>query len=318
MMERMMEISLIQIRCIKCGAPLQLKIDQFDKGQFVICKKVYCGAKFNLYGVYLSFYNSIPIAKEIVDAFASEIGTNYLVEALVDSDKEKIENFLNENRFQQLLRDIVFDTVIFGNSFIEKKLQGEKVVLQRINPETFTVKTSWRKGKGNAFIEGIEKLIQHLPKSREISKEDIIHFSSIHDPLGLSVYGLWFHIWYLLKYGRKYIDMGVGLWSSKLKSARSKVIAGSGVPLFKIDHTIKVHEFFQINAMTDFEWNVQRYRERIASIIEREIFPLALGRPFAFEDYPRFKFLLPTALLESHDGMIENERHPTRQKIAET
>ena len=290
MMERMMEISVIQIHCIKCGGPQQLKVDQFDKGQFVTCKKVYCGAKFNIYGVYLSFYNTIPIAKDIVNALTSEIGTNYLVEAFGDCDKEKIENYLNENRFRSLLKDIVFDTVIFGNSLIEKKPQGEKVVLQRIDPATISVKTLWQKRKGNVLIEGIEKFIQHFPKPREISKENIIHFSANHEPLGLSVYGFWFHTWYLLKYGRKYIDMRVSLLSNRLNWARNKVVIGSGVPLFKIDHRIKVPQFFQINAMTHFEWNVQRCRERIASTIEREIFPLALGRPFAFENYPRFKF----------------------------
>lgn len=276
-----MDISAIRIHCIKCNEPQQLKIDQFDKGQFNTCKE--CGAKFNVYGVYLSFYNEIPIAKKIVDALTTEIGVNYVVESSNASDKEKTEHFLKENQFQFLLNDIVFDTVIFGSSFIEKKPQGEKAILQRIDPTTIEVKTSWQSGGGVALIEGIEKLIQHLPKLREIGKENVIRFYAERSrgPLGFSVYGFWFHTWYLLKFAPN-----KSLW----KYARNEVVIGSGVPLFIIDTTIKVPAFFRIDAITLFNLRVQRRRKRIASTIEREIFPLALERPFAFKNYPHFKF----------------------------
>ena len=275
-----MDISLIRIHCIECEKPQKLKIDQFDKGHFTTCKE--CGANFNVYSVYVSFYNEIPTATQIVDALTTEIGVNYVIESPDTSDKEKIEHFLKENQFQPLLKSVVFDTVIFGNSFIEKKPQG--VLLQRIDPTTIEVKTSWQKGEGIVPFEGIEKLIQHIPKPREISKENIIHFSaepSLREPLGFSVYGFWFHTWYLLKYAPT---------EGLRKYARNMVVTGSGVPLFMIDPTIKVPQFFQTDAMAYFKRNVQRRRKRIALTIEREIFPLALERTFAFENYPHFQF----------------------------
>lgn len=277
-----MDISDIRIHCIKCEEPQQVKIDNFDKGQFITCKK--CGTTFNVFGVYLSFYNGLPIARKIVDALTSEIGVKYLVESPDPSDGEKIENFFKENQFHSLLKDIVFDTVIFGNSFVEKIPREEKIILQRIDPTMIEVETSWQKSGGFALIEGIKKLVQHHPKQREISRENIVHFSgepSSHEPLGFSVYGFWFHTWYLLKYAPD-----ESLW----KYARNGVVIGSGVPLFMIDSTIKVPQFFQMDAMTLFNLGVQKRRKRIARTIEREIFPLVLDRPFDFDNYPRFRF----------------------------
>ena len=265
-----MDISAIRIHCIKCNEPQQLKIDQFDKRQFTNCKE--CGAKFNVYGVYLSFYNEIPIAKQIVDALTTEIGVNYLVESPDASDKENIEYFLKENQFQSLLKDIVFDTVIFGNSFIEKKLQGEKVILQRIDPTTIEVETSWQKGEGKGFIIGIEKLIQHLPEHLDISNENLIHFYGgiPREPLGFSVYGFWFHTWYLLKFAPN-----KSLW----KYARNEVVIGSGVPLFIIDTTIKVPPFFRIDAMTLFNLVFKDAEKELHPQSKERFFHLSLNAP---------------------------------------
>ena len=278
----MSDIITCPIYCIKCNERRELKMDQFDKGQFLTCKK--CGTKFNVYGVYLSFYNELPVAKQIVDALTTEIGVNYLVESPDPFDEEKIKHFFEENQFNVLLKDVVFDAVIFGNSFVEKTRRREKTILRRIDPTTIEVKTSWQRGAGKGFTMGIEKLIQYFPKRRETRQENIIHFSggdSLGEPLGFSVYGFWFHVWSLLKFPPD---------KKSWEYARNEVVIGSGVPLFKIDTTIKVPLFLQIIPMTRFQMNVQRRRKRIARTIEREIFPLALGRPFEFEKYPRFKF----------------------------
>jgi hypothetical protein len=210
-----------------------------------------------------------------------EMGANYAMEGGQVSDIGKIETFFKKVKFDSLLKQIVFDTVVFGNSFVEKTSDG---FLQRIDPSTVEVSTSPSKGNGYAFVLEIDTLVQHVPEYREIKGSDVIHFSGEyggHDPLGISIYGFWFHIWRLLRFPPE---------KSLLEYARSSVVIGSGVPIFKIDASMKVPDFFENNAFTLFKVNVELRRRRIARTVEREVFPIALGRPYKYDDYPYFKF----------------------------
>lgn len=271
---------VIHVKCVKCGTFQKSEIDELKYGQFMICKK--CKESFNIYSVYSKIYCEYPIAKEIVEAYVAELGTNYHVETTNSTEKEKIELFMKKRDFETLLDSVIFDTVVFGNSFVEKENENK---FRRIDPTTIEIKIELKQVNGfRALTPRIEKLVQRIPEYREIKGRNIIHFSggdeSGHEPLGASVYGFWLHTWYSLDADD----------ANLRDSARNQIVIGSGIPLFKIDSTIKVPEFFQCRPMTLFQMNVEMRREKIASVVEREIFPLVVDRPFKDEGYPRFKF----------------------------
>lgn len=292
-----MDISMLKVHCINCDNETSVKRDDFDKGQFVKCAK--CGEIFNLYGVYWTFYEDIPLCKKIVDIITEAIGNKYQIQSGNKNDMENIEVVLKANGFPELLRQIVFDSTLFGDSFFEIKGKGVNIRLERLDPKAIEVKTGWHPGPRRAYHEIIDKIVEHVPEKREISRDDLLHFRSpehLHDPLGFSVCGLWLTSWYIVKYApQALINMafrGVDIASMKrfAEMTESGIIAASGLPFFMVSPKIRLHPQFVALEKRRFQTHLKWRKEDIATTMERNFFPLILEKPFESKKFPEFIF----------------------------
>ena len=293
-----MSLGYFDIFCIDCDEPMQIRDEEFDKGQFHSCLN--CGMQFNIFCVLNSFYESIPLARKIVDTYVSIVKSRYTVKGR-EEDLEKIDEFLNMNSFEKLLDQIIHDTTLFGTCIIEKKEPDPLVKLEKLDMTTAEVVTDWKQGAGaRGFYEEIDRIILHQRQLNEIPSDNILVFTmdGIDKPLGFPILGFWFHHWYSLKFApqaminMKYLGRKWTLKTAKafIKYAEDSVILGSGIPRFILEKGGIPEEYrgVWIPVLTS---KINRHREKIANVVEEKIFPLALKRPYERKDYPEFVFL---------------------------
>lgn len=269
------------IYCIFCDNPKEVDIDQIKKGQFVTCEK--CGEMFNLFGIYDLIYNVIPLAKKIVDILTSAVYSKFHFLGK-ESDLQKIDQFSKASGFDSLLLDIVFDTVLYGNAFIEKAGRSEGFT-RIIDPKKIEIVTSWKqRPPRRSLSEEIDKLIQHIPTKREIHRSRIFHFvgENITEPIGTSVLGFWFNDWYRILIFKQ----------SQIKSFIESIVLGaSGVPHHLVFPKEKYTNAFKKRDLTTFQWVIRNRRRKIRRVIEREVLPVVLGRPYDRKETPKFEFI---------------------------
>jgi len=272
---------LITIYCINCDQPKRIEIDQIKKGQFVICEK--CDENFNLFGIYNFLYNSVSLAKNIVDILVLAVyGRSHFVGK--ETDLQIIDQFRKTSDFDSLLGDIVFDTILFGNAFIEK-VEEDEGLLKRIDPISIEIVTSWKqRPPRRSFSEEIDKLIQHIPTKKEIPRSNIFHFigENITEPIGTSVLGFWFDDWYRVVFFKE---------SPRKSFIESNVVGASGAPHHLIFPEERYSNAFKKRDLTTFQWVIKSRRRKIRKVIEREILPMVLERPFDRKETPKFEFI---------------------------
>jgi len=85
-------LGFFDIFCIDCDEPMQIRDEEFDKGQYHECPN--CKTRFNIFCVLNSFYENIPLARKIVDTYVSIVKLRYTVKGK-RKDREKIDEFFN-------------------------------------------------------------------------------------------------------------------------------------------------------------------------------------------------------------------------------
>jgi len=273
---------MTRIHCIFCDTARQVELDDIDQGQFVTCRK--CEQRFNVFGIYKFLYNGVTLARRVVDTLSSAVYVPFRFEGGKEKELDMVERFRKDIGLDSLLNDVVFDTVLYGNSFLEK-VDKEKGFLRRVDPTSMEVVTSWqRRPPWKSHSLEIEKLVEHLPAEREIHRSDLIHiaWNAISSPIGLSVLGFWFDDWYSVVFGKK----------SKLAEMKeSTIIGASGVPYYLI-HPEVAYRNRVVRKWEEklFSGRIRMRRNSISRVVGREILPLVLNRPFNRKDYPRLKF----------------------------
>ncbi len=88
----------LPIYCLDCNEALdKVEIGEIEYGQFITCPK--CTSRFNLWGLYLNFYENMPLAKKIADSITGAVlGDGYTVRGGKTGDLTKVDDFLNELR----------------------------------------------------------------------------------------------------------------------------------------------------------------------------------------------------------------------------
>ena len=267
---------MVIIYCISCDQKKEVDIDQLKKGKFFECER--CEANFNLYGVYDFFYRGIDLVKKIVDILTDAVYSGFYFKGN-ENDLERITQFQIICDFNSLLKDIVHDTILFGNSFIE--IVENECFLKRLDLTNIEIITSWKqKLPRRSFTEEIDKLIQQFPKRREIDRSKLFHFVGdiiLPETLGRSVLGFYFTTWYNIVFNKVSPIAGI---------QKSGIIGASGIPRGYLMPDIPVTTREQKGFLQHVMWR----RERISRVIDKEILPSVLGKPFDSISFPRIKF----------------------------
>lgn len=182
------------IYCPQCGKESSIpNSDELAKGQTLACEN--CGMRFNIFTVYKSLYEEVPIAKRIADVKITLARKNYRITGQ-DDDVQTVTEFLRRARFESIYSDIISDLVIYSNAFIER--QFEQATILRHDPATSYIMTEMV--PGNVVSEEVAYLI--TKSGREIRSGNLTHLAVnviLTPPFGESNYGYWFNDWQLLK-----------------------------------------------------------------------------------------------------------------------
>lgn len=150
--------------------------------QTVSCKS--CHEPFNLFTIYKTFYEEIPIAKQIADIWTKTIYKNYIVEGSNNDEAIAINRFLEQSNFHKMFPQIVLDCSVYGNSFIKHTDKDESIELTRIDPAFANVTT---------ITKGFDHLVKITTRGGDnIESDQLIHFTiDITDdpPFCDSIYG---------------------------------------------------------------------------------------------------------------------------------
>ena len=274
-----MSLGFFDIFCIDCDEPMQIRDEEFDKGQYHECPN--CKTRFNIFCVLNSFYENIPLARKIVDTYVSIVKLRYTVKGKRE-DREKIDEFFNANFFGKLVHEIIHDTTLFGTCIIEKKESDRYVKLEKLDMTTVEIVTAWKQeAQGHPFFEEIDKVILHQRRINEIPSDNIVvsTMDGIDKPLGFPILGFWFHDWYSLKFApqaminMKYLGRKWTLKTAKAftKYAEDSVIMRSGIPRFVLEKGGIPEEYrgVWISVLTS---KTNRHREKIVDVVEEKFF----------------------------------------------
>ena len=127
------------IRCPECGAAFSST--NVIGGDSVKCPK---GHRFNSFAIYRSFVQDLEFAARIVDYMTEAVFRDYTVLG-TEADRKAVDQAFERWNFWNLFRDVVKDTIIYGDSFL---VQNNHEGFDRIEPADadFTFKIGVRRG----------------------------------------------------------------------------------------------------------------------------------------------------------------------------
>ena len=261
------------------------------KGAYLRCQS--CNHEFNLYEFYQSLYEGIPLAKQLVDVSLKQVSSAFRLDGGETDLREQALSRLQSLGAQGIVERMTQDLLIFGNSFWRKQGSGSTPSLTQVNLQDYEMAIEWRQSRGQAYSEQITQLTQRRNGSTNLDVNDLIHLSynRISSPLGHSVYGLWGHMWYMVKTAPQALLNSSLLGGSKdveaIKDyARRQVIVGSGVPFFLVTGE-NVSDFQRRFLMQNFNFDSRMRREAVGRTIQYEIIPLLAGQEWDYDRFPK-------------------------------
>jgi hypothetical protein len=247
------------------------------KGQTLRCEK--CGTDFNIFTVYKSFYEDIPIAKKIADAMIALANKKYEVRGNAD-DVGIINDFFEKMNFDRLYDQVISDLIIYANAFVEK--DSEQVTIVRHDPATSILNTEL------ATRRNLREEVVYLTtkEGKTIPSGNLTHsaVNTFEPPFGESPYGQWFNDWYILKLSpnalinasilrnQGYVARRPEELSELKKAAEKRVILGAGLDPATFDETLPPNPYTRDLPLIDAE----HIQTQIVSLVERELFPFIL------------------------------------------
>ncbi len=285
----------MKVNCVSC--------DQQNWVDFVALKELHrvkcegCGTSFNLFSVYKSLYDTIPLCKGIVDISVEHAHGKYVVEAGNPTERGVIAETLESNHFLKNSEQILQDIIVLGNSFIQVVSDGE-ILLKRLDPSELDFNIDWiQEPPFRPLQQKIVEIKRYDDASEKYEIYDVLHFKAGtlgHDPFGQSVFGFWFTGWYFLR------DCSKNATLRELKKHRnlqwfrdfreSKVLAATAVPHKLIFPWMKIDSRVISIEQDRFQHYIERRRNEVSWRIERELFPRILKRKFEYENFPRLKW----------------------------
>ena len=285
-----------EVRCIDCNDVNPYNFQDFKKMNWMKCKK--CGQSFNLIGVWDSLYKQNDLCERIVEVATTHTNTNYKIDSTNKEETDKINDVFQNVNFSNIIRQIFFDLVIYGNSFFLIKGSGRKLTLNRLEPTKLKFKIDFvQEPPRKSYQEKIVEISDFSNASNLYDLNDIIHFKIKdmgYEPFGFSVLGMWFRDWYLLGQSKntEYLLMTKTFPDVKLKKfvdyIESIVVAAARIPLELIFSWITIKS----NSITymSFNGDIKTRRNEVKRTIERQLFPKILERQFNVENFPTLIF----------------------------
>jgi len=282
------------INCIKCDSENSVDYDVFKKLQFVKCGN--CGETFNLFGVYRSLYETVPLCKRMVDVAVDRTYAKYYVEASNPKEKNAIEETLGNNQFQKNLRQILHDQILFGNCFLQMIRGDGGLVLRQLEPTELDFSFDYvREPPFRGVSLEIVKMKKHSTPYTEYEISNVLHFKGGWgvESIGDSIFGFWFTTWYFLRdIIKKFplLDME-GERYKDLKEFRefkeSTVLGAAGIPYHLIFPWMQTDPTYDKIEDKRFQYDIEERRSLISRKIERKLFPVILNRNYEYENFPR-------------------------------
>lgn len=287
-----------KVNCVNCDYENIAEFDTLKNLRFIECKK--CGTSFNLFWVYQSLYKTIPLCEKMINVTVDHTYAIHKIDAAQPQEQENIEQTLEENRFQELLTEILHDMVLYGNSFIQIIPEDPTLKLQRLEPRELKFRIDWvQEPPRRSYQQKIVEIKRYDSPSIEYEVANCLHFKeglSLSEPIGHSVCGFWFTTWYLLRdICKKFplLDMQ-GEKYSNLKGFRdfeeSGVLAAAGIPHKLIFPWMRIKPNIMRMEQERFQHDIERRRKKISRLIERQLFPRILGRNYEYKNFPRLVF----------------------------
>jgi len=288
----------IKVNCINCDSENLFEFDVLSRLSFVRCKK--CNENFNLFGVYNSLYSTIPLCKKMVDVAVDYCYAQYSIEASLPQEKGKIERVLKENDFSELVRKLLYDMVLYGNSFVHMTSDSHKFNLNRLEPRELQFKIDWvQEPPFKSYGQKIVDIRRHDNPSVNYDVKDCLHFKGglgSTEPVGDSILGLWFGTWYFLRdipeavplldlQGSQYSDLK---WFRDFKE--SNVLGAAGIPHNLIFPWLQIQPRVLKIEQQRFQHDNERRRDEISWLLEHKAFPRIIGRDYQYDNFPRLVF----------------------------
>ena len=174
-------LSKTRFHCLNCEGEIYKDMPEYEYGQMITCP--HCGELFNIYGIFNSFYEEIPICKKIVDVTTHYIGYDFKVETDNSDYKDKIDYFFKDINISKIYPDIIFDTVLYGDSFLEV-IDRESKKIGKLDLKNIEMVSGFhREPPAQGYYSYIEKIIEYNKQDdthRELKNEDFIHFIGEH------------------------------------------------------------------------------------------------------------------------------------------
>ncbi len=289
-------LSRLILYCPFCEFESNVDMHDVEKGQTIACSS--CTRKFNIYTIYRSFYEDIPLAKRIADIKSMLVYSKYSVGGTNEDEITAINDFLNANTFQKILSRIILQCLVYGNSVLEVDKQHRKLKLHDL--ADCEVKTGWLKKNGSKVADKVINI--KTKQGCKISHANLVNFSmhGVHSPFGISVYGFWFDIWYVLQLSPKALinasilrhmgrdKIGLNQIQGIKKYFEDQVKLGAGLPPVLFQRNAQIDRMQLGMSFQFLKFDTDNRRREIASKVEREIFPLVLDKPWN-RDFPKFK-----------------------------
>jgi hypothetical protein len=267
--------------CTECEREITIyHTADISKGQSLRCAG--CNTQFNVFAIYKSFYEDIPLAKKLADIKIVVAKKDYRVIGK-EEDVRIIIEFFENSKFDMLYAQIISDLVIYGNAFVEKN--NEHKTVERHDPATSLINVK-------KVLQGtLQEEVVHLTtkEGRNITSSNLIHFAVknyMEPPFGESSYGFWFELWYLLKLSPNalinasiFTNMGY-VWKTpeeitqRRKELEKRVIQGAGLDPGLIDPDLKPSPY-AIRELQEDAGDIQR---EVVTKVESEILPFVLNR----------------------------------------
>ena len=137
------------------------------------------------YAVLENAYTKVPIITGGINKTVDFVtGRGYSITCKDPNAKKIVDLFIREQKFDTLLRGVVRDMLVYGNSFLEIVTDsGQIILLKPLNPKFMFVKRD-RFGT----VKGYTQFFKNRFKKNDFAPEQIAHFA--WNKLGDSAYGL--------------------------------------------------------------------------------------------------------------------------------
>ncbi len=278
------------VECPFCSVQVTIDPVRFIEGRSICCSNDHT---FNVYAVYRDFYQRIPLATAIGDKLRDAVYRSYRVRG-VDSDVSTIDSFLNAQNFELILRETILDTILYGNSIL-RTASAEPLRLERVDLADAVIQIE----KGETFVQSTESERMRLGI-------DFIHFTHNRGsggPMGLSAFGAWFQNFYLIRDAAQVLinasilrNLGIdprGLSTvSQIRDyfARS-ILTGADLPGYQYSMISAPSQGLPTPVGILLRAALDTRRAEIRGRIERDVFPLVLGRAWQPTNWPAFDII---------------------------